>query len=338
MSLSVECVSSPQRLRELEPQLWSLFESDERATPFQSPAWLLAWIECFAPADSLRVLVSRHGDHPVALLPLWLERSAGAAMLKLVGVGVGDYQDMVVDPRQPDPRPGLAHALSDLMAREAAPVELSDLRPGSPLLTLSPWFHHHAQADSTCPFLPITGSFENYLQARPLGLRRNLRRTQVHLQQLGRVELRLAEASNIERLMETFLDLHAARWREKDEANVLADRSVRRFHLHAAPGLMAHGLLELLALCLDGCPVAMAYVLRRREYFMYLTAFDPALGQVSLGSTIIAESIARAFREQAPRIDFLRGRERYKYDFGGRDQSSFRVVLKAARAGEASLP
>lgn len=338
MSLSIECVIAPQRLRELEPQLWSLFESDEQATPFQSPAWLLSWVECFAPADSLRALVCWQGDQPVWFLPLWLDRSANPPVLKLVGVGVGDYQDGLVDPRQPDPRAWLAQGLSGLMTREAASVELSDLRPGSPLLALSPWFHHHAQPDATCPFLPIEGSFEDYLRARPLGLRRNLRRTQSHLQQLGRVEFRLAEASNIERLMETFLDLHAARWREKDEANVLADRTVRRFHLRAAPGLMAHGLLELLALCLDGCPVAMAYVLRRRERFMYLTAFDPALGQVSLGSAIIAESIARAFREQAPRIDFLRGRERYKYDFGGRDQDSVRLVLEAARATEASLP
>jgi CelD/BcsL family acetyltransferase involved in cellulose biosynthesis len=136
--------------------------------------------------------------------------------------------------------------------------------------------------------------------------------------------------------MELFLDLHAARWRERSEPNVLADNVVRRFHQLAAPGLFAHDLLELLALCLDHCPVAMAYVLKRKERFMYLTAFDPEVSQVSLGSAIIAESIARAFRAQAPRIDFLRGTERYKYDFGGRDQSTFRIVLDEARIAEAS--
>jgi CelD/BcsL family acetyltransferase involved in cellulose biosynthesis len=335
VSQSTELVTNPQRLRELEPKLWALFERDERATPFQSPAWLLSWIECFAPTDSLRALISWQGDLPTMFLPLWLDRSASEPALKLVGVGVGDYQDVLLDPRSPDPLPSLAHQLSGLLTQEKVPVELSDLRPGSPLLALTPWFHHHVQASAICPFLPVEGSFEAYLHARPLGLRRNLRRTQDHLQQMGRVEFRMAEASNIEPFMETFLDLHAARWREKSEANVLADRPARRFHQLAAPGLVAHDLLELLALCLDACPVAMAYVLRRQERFMYLTAFDPAVGQVSLGSTIIAESIARAFRAQAPRIDFLRGSERYKYDFGGRDQSCFRMVLEAAHVTEA---
>jgi CelD/BcsL family acetyltransferase involved in cellulose biosynthesis len=324
-----ELVTEPLRMRALEPQLWALFQRDEHATPFQSPAWLLSWIECFAASDGLRSLILWQDGQARALVPLWLDRTPNGSVLKLVGAGVGDYLDGLVD-ASADPMPLLAGELCELMKGEGATIELADLRPDSPLLALAPWFRHHLQVQDTCPSLSIQGSFQDYLAARPLGLRRNLQRTQSHLGALGTVEFRRAEASNIKAFMETFLDLQAARWREKREANVLANRVVRRFHQAAAPGLLAHDLLELLALCLDGCPVAVAYVLRRREHFMYLTAFDPTLGQVSLGSAIIAECISRAFRMEAPRIDFLRGRERYKYDFGGCDRNSLRLVLEGA--------
>jgi CelD/BcsL family acetyltransferase involved in cellulose biosynthesis len=321
-----ELVTDPKRIRELEPQLWALFHRDEHATPFQSPAWLLSWIDCFAASDGLRVLILWQGDEARALAPLWVDGTPNGPVLKLVGAGVGDYLGGLVDA----PPGAVARALADLMAREGAIVELTDLRADSPLLALAPWFRHHIEVQDTCPSLGLQGTWEDYLAERPLGLRRNLQRTQSHLRALGTVEFRRAEASNVQASMETFLDLHAARWREKREANVLADRAVRRFHQAAALGLLTHDLLDLVSLCLDGCPVAMAYVLRRREHFMYLTAFDPSLGQVSLGSAIIAECIARAFRAEAPRIDFLRGRERYKYDFGGCDRNSLRLVLESA--------
>jgi CelD/BcsL family acetyltransferase involved in cellulose biosynthesis len=91
-------------------------------------------------------------------------------------------------------------------------------------------------------------------------------------------------------------------------------------------------MLRLNALRLDERIVATLYVLcAKRRACLYLIGVDPELETISPGTLIFGYSIQQALREGAREIDFLRGRERYKYFWGARDRPCYGRMLSRVR-------
>jgi CelD/BcsL family acetyltransferase involved in cellulose biosynthesis len=112
---------------------------------------------------------------------------------------------------------------------------------------------------------------------------------------------------------------------------------VRRFHRDVAHGLVAAGLLRLSALRLDGRIAAVFYgfTAHGRAYY-YLGGFDPDFERFSPGTMIVGRAIEDAVREGASELDFLRGREPYKYAWGAQDRPSWSLRARALRRAQAS--
>jgi CelD/BcsL family acetyltransferase involved in cellulose biosynthesis len=66
----------------------------------------------------------------------------------------------------------------------------------------------------------------------------------------------------------------------------------------------------------------------RGRAYAYLGGFDPAFSEESPGSILMGHAIAEAMREGAAEFHFLRGQERYKYDWGGVDRWNKRRSLR----------
>src|SRR5215813_12539893 len=95
--LTSDLISDWATFADLEPQWRSLWHRVPYATPFQSPAWLLAWWRAFAPGE-LNVLAVRSGDRLVALAPFYLEKSFRGHWMLPIGISVSDYHDVLIDP------------------------------------------------------------------------------------------------------------------------------------------------------------------------------------------------------------------------------------------------
>ena len=109
---------------------------------------------------------------------------------------------------------------------------------------------------------------------------------------------------------------------------MLADPAIRRFHRAAAPLLLSSGLLRLHALRLDERIVAVMYALHaKRRAYCYLCGFDPDFDALSPGTLIFGHTIWEAVREGAREVDFLRGKERYKYFWGARERPCYGRML-----------
>jgi CelD/BcsL family acetyltransferase involved in cellulose biosynthesis len=347
----VERVESLERLRELEPLLEDLFRRDPCATPFQSPAWLLPWVECFAAGAALRCLVVFAAGRAVVALPLMLaehefgERGAERC-LRWIGHGLSDRLDALVDPLAPAPALECARrALGELWA-EVERLELDELPSAEPPHGL--WCkleQTRLEPAAVCPVLPLRRAGSELEPALPGWLRRNLRQTERRLETLGRIEWRsaratesaaaanaAADAAPLAGLVAAFMELHSARWRARGQQGVLADPRVQAFHRAAAPRLIERGLLALDVLYLDQTPLAATYVLRRADAHLYLFGFDPSLPRLSLGSLAIWRSIGQARDAGLGSYDFLRGSEPYKYAFGASNRQSYRCVgVRASR-------
>src|SRR5919204_1220320 len=87
----------------LVPEWTRLFAADDRATPFQSPAWVQAWWRHWASGCEPWLLAVRDGDELVGLAPLWRQRKLGLGVLRVNG-DPGDYWDVLALPGY---RPGV---------------------------------------------------------------------------------------------------------------------------------------------------------------------------------------------------------------------------------------
>ena len=65
----------------------------------------------------------------------------------------------------------------------------------------------------------------------------------------------------------------------------------------------------------------------RRRTYCYLCGFDPEFAALSPGTLIFGHSVWQAVREGAREVDFLRGRERYKYFWGVRERPCYGRML-----------
>ncbi|WP_053078766.1 GNAT family N-acetyltransferase [Methylobacterium tarhaniae] len=307
---------------------WSLWRSDPRATPFQSPAWLDAWWTHLGGGERHDAEVRDAGGRPVAALSLFVWHDAGTRRLVPVGAGHSDYCDALLAPGTPPGR------LWDAILGSSASwdeVLLPDLRPDSPLLGPLPegWTAHDDEAE-TCPVLvlPAEGS--------PLdGLTRSQRRKVVHdrhrAEALGGVTEALVGREEIGGALEALFALHRARWARDGQPGVLADPRVQAFHRAAAPALAEAGLLRISVVRHRDATVAVLYGLADgARWHSYINAVDMGVPGQSFGTLAFARLIEAAAASGAGEFHFLRGEEPYKYRWGA---VARRTVRRRVRRG-----
>lgn len=316
--LRTEILSDTEAFARLEADWWVLWRCCANATPFQSPAWLLAWWRAFAPG-ALSTVAVWHGRVLVGLAPLYLEESS--ARLLPVGIGISDYLDVLVDPKHAGE---VGHAFGTALDEFPTWTRLSleQLAPGAAALSLpagADWTEE-ARPQCACPviLLPrVAETVESVIPARKL---RKLRMARNRVaRRNGKVER--ADAGSASHHLEALFRLHAARWESRGERGVLADEDVRRFHAAALPGLVALDLLRSYLLRIEDRVAGVFYGLRSGDkLFAYLGGFDPAFGFESPGTVLMGHAIEEAIREGARELHLLRGRESYKYEWGAVDR------------------
>lgn len=325
MPLSAEIVTDAAQLAGLEPEWWALWDCSPAATPFQSPAWLLAWWRQFAPGD-LRTIAVWDDDRLVGLAPFYLEQGSQGARLLPVGISLSDYLDVLVDPHCEDD--AAARIVEQALQIPWHSWEFEELGPEARAWTLPcPAGLAETEArQSACPLIALGGGAD-LTGCVPARRRRQLRRAHASARRRGRSEI----ICDVE--PHGFLDhlfrLHAKRWQSNGEAGVLADRKVQDVHRQSLPDLAARGIARCYLIRI-GEEIAAAYYgfVHARRAYAYLGGFDPTFSEESPGSMLIGHAIAEALREGAAEFDFLRGQEAYKYSWGAADrwnrQRSFR--------------
>jgi CelD/BcsL family acetyltransferase involved in cellulose biosynthesis len=328
-------------LQALAPEWARLWARCPGATPFQHPAWLVPWWECFGdqPGWRLWTLAVRSGDRLVAVAPLFIHPGPDSRFRQVspVGIGVTDYLGPLVHPA--DDGGSIAAILRHLLAHADRwdVCDLEELRAGDALLSapMPDGLAAEAAPQSTCPVLPLPGDAEAFLAGRSAWLRRNLRRGTRRLEERAELRFETAEAATLPEFLDAFFRLHEQRWRAEGQDGLLQGEAMRRFHLSSSARLMGAGLLRLYGMRLDGRLVAIFHGLGGHgRAYAYLGGFEPELGRDSPGALIAAYAIRQAIAEGASELDFLRGQERYKYDWGAVDRRTHRLRIRHARSPE----
>ena len=305
-------------LEEISGAWWDLWRRDPRATPFQSPAWLIPWHRAFAPGP-LHVVAMWRGERLSGLAPLYIEASTDR--LLPVGISLSDNLDVVAEDDD------ATQALLGLVL-EHAPcprMELENLNAeghARRAVDSSGW-KSREEPNEVCPFLPLGGTWDAHVPARK---RRQWRRAVREAQAHGDMQIEKVTGNPAD-----FLDhlgrLHRARWETRAQSGVLVDEAVQRFQRLAAPELMRAGLARFYLLGFAGRVTGAYYGMAAKgRAYAYIGGFDPEFSHESPGTILIAHAMAQAQEEGARRFEFLRGAEAYKYAWGAQDEPVFRRI------------
>jgi CelD/BcsL family acetyltransferase involved in cellulose biosynthesis len=244
--------------------------------------------------------------------------------------------------------PSDLHAVCDAVAEALATqdathwdvVDLRRLRAGDPaadalaksLEWISPqagWIVTREQED-VCPIVTLAPGmdYEGYLGTLGGKERHEIRRKVRRAEAAG--EVRLDDSTDPVGDLDAFIDLHQKRWGTDglfpptaggDQSRVLFRRLFESYG--------AGGALRLTFLTVGDKRIAAGVHFETPDGYLYYNAgVDPDARDLSPGVVMVYRYVERAIAAGRHRLDFLRGDEPYKYDWGAVDEPIQRLLVR----------
>ena len=186
------------------------------------------------------------------------------------------------------------------------------------------------EREDVCPVVTVEPgtTFEAYLASLGKKDRHEIRRKLRRAEAAG--EVRLDESTDPLADLEGFIDLHQKRWGEHGLFPPTAGGAQSRVLFGRLFELFGpDGPLRLSFLTVGGRRIAAAMAIQARDGYLYYNAgVDPDARDLSPGVVLTAQIVARAIREGCSRVDFLRGNEPYKYEWGAVDEPIQRLLVR----------
>ncbi len=346
-------------------QTWdALAQRQPWATPFSAWAFHRAWWDAYAANAHEETLVVLDGDDRIVAIAPFMHRHEVEPIdalthttmrhqrdrltpvnpaAKAVFFGASYHADYATLLADPDDMPAVAEAI---VAYFAGPdcgdwdvVDLRRLRCGDPAAdALTEAFETHrvehgwtldVEREDVCPVVtfPEGIDLDGYLATLGKKERHEIRRKVRRAEAVG--EIRLEHATDPIAELEAFIDLHQKRWGADGlfpptpggaQSRVLFRRLFELFG--------ADGPLQLCFLSVGGRRIAAGIHFETSDSVLYYNAgVDPDARDLSPGVLMVYGYVAGALAAGKRRMDFLRGDESYKYEWGAVDEPIQRVLL-----------
>jgi hypothetical protein len=285
------------------------------------------------PSDAATRTTMRHAD------PGHLTQVAPTATAILFGASYhSDYATVLADPRD---LPAVARAVGGYVAGPASGdwdvVDLRRLRCQDPLgLHLAQAFRAagigpvEVEREDVCPVVtfPEGVAIDGFLSTLGKKERHEIRRKVRRAEAAG--EVRLTDSTDPLADLELFIDLHQKRWGERglfpptaggDQSRVLVRRLFELFG--------TDGPFRLTTLTVGDRAIACGLHFETATDLLYYNAgIDPDARDLSPGVLMIYAYVRRALERGIRRMDFLRGDEPYKYEWGAIDEPIQRILVR----------
>jgi len=306
------------RLEAVGAAAWDRLVAGSRLrSPFLTWPWQREWTRAFAADRRLEVRrVEDAEGRLVALLPL---HEVEPGVLKLLGgADISDYLDLIALAGREE------EAWMALLQSRAAERVVWDLHavPGrSPTVTLLPQLaaacglSASVTVEERCPVLMLPSSWDEYLASLSGKHRHELARKMRRLEREA-PEARATCASHpadVENRLGDFFDLHR---RSRVGKARFMDVRMEAFFRRVTTALVEHGGARLWFLDTASGPIASFITLEWDDTVgLYNSGFHPDRAALSPGVVLLGHLIRDAIGRGKRRFDFLRGEERYKYEF-----------------------
>lgn len=312
---------------------WSaLVTADPAGTFFHTPGYLKLYWEEFA-------------ERPEHLLLCFAEEDGaqvGAVAFELIddtlrflgGTEVTDYMGPVA---VPELQPAVAKALLAALGRrdDWAVADLRGLPEDRAWLDLlaeaaaAEGFTAEETEDrnGVAPFLPLPGSYDEYLTALPSKLRHEIRRKARKLAaEGGPYHVTLAHVDTLRDYLDRFVELHRT---SEGPKGVFMQPGMEIFFRRLGEAFLPRGIFHLAFIEIGEEKVAGTIGFRfEGTFYLYNSAFDRAWERLAPGMVLVAEDIRIAIEAGCTGFDLLKGDYAYKYRFGAFPRRIRRLVIR----------
>ena len=298
--------------------------------PFLSWTWQTEWIHAFAGDRRLDLRTVTDADGVlIGVLPLF---EAASGLQRIVGgADVSDYLDLLaVAGREEEVWTALLQARAadrDIWQLHAVPAS-SPTVTALPTIAATCGLAASATVEERCPVLDLPGTWDDYLAALPSKHRHELQRKTRRLRREApdaRVSV-VRRRDEIETRFGDFFDLHR---RSRVGKERFMDARMEKFFRRALGTIADAGGAALWFLDLPSGPAAAFVVLEwERTIGLYNSGFHPDRAALSPGLVLLVHVVEDAIVRGKRRFDFLRGEERYKYEFGPTAEEVFGVRVE----------
>jgi len=320
---------------ELCGEWMSVLAQSASASIFLSWQWQSAWWQAFGSGRDLFVLVHRSEEgRPVGVAPFYRKRlGSGARVLRLVGgIELSDYLDIL---HVAGAEAAVCAATVKYLVAHEDEWDVLDLRClAADSLTrkvLPALFGERGYAvrevvEEECPILILPETWEEYLGGLSSKQRHELRRK---MRRAGDVVApgieRITSERELPEALEAFFSLHRQAGPEKE---AFLTPQVREFFGAFARAFFEAGWLDLCFLVAGGKRVASLLCFDWNDgLYVYNSGYDSRYASFSVGIALLGRSIHDAIGRGKKRVDFLRGREQYKFQLGAQAFPIYRLTV-----------
>jgi len=323
-------VALHHRLEAVGRTAWEDLRAGARQrAPFLSWTWLTEWNQAFAADRRIDLFTVADADGTlVGALPLF---DAGPGLRRIVGgADVSDYLDLLADEGREEE---VWTALLQARAADRDVWQLHAVPAASPTVTMLPTIaatcglSASATVEERCPVLDLPGSWDDYLATLPSKHRHELqRKTRRLYREAPDAHISGVRARDeIDTRLGDFFDLHR---RSRVGKERFMDARMEKFFRRVLGELADLGGAALWFLDLPSGPAASFVVLEWDGIVgLYNSGFHPDRATLAPGLVLLAHLVEDAILRGKRRFDFLRGEERYKYEFGPAAEEVFGVRI-----------
>ena len=343
-SLDIEILRTPTEFDLLERDWNDLLDRSD-ATVFQTYEWQRTWWRFFGEKNSdsqLYLILVREGTRLIAIAPFFIERVVALGVLpfrrlSFLGREISDYLDIIVEHGAEERVvPVLVSHLAALM-NEVDVIMLEDIPHPSPVHRL---MHEGFATRGLCgeyfenaqsPRLPLHATWEHTLESLSKKHRKDISYELRNISRNFETQFELTmQYDHVQADMRDFVMMHQERWMLAGHPGVFSDTRQAEFHSAFAGLAFARGWLFLTFLRLNGKRIAVNYAFHfRTTLSTYLNGMSQLgdIAKYSPGKILHTYSIQEAIRRGCSVYDFMRGRERYKYDYDAVDVPNWTLIV-----------
>jgi CelD/BcsL family acetyltransferase involved in cellulose biosynthesis len=327
--ITVERVTDFESIR----QEWTALAA-ECDNIFWTWEWQSLWWRHFGRGRPLLVNTVRARDgRLIAIVPLYLVRSAPLRVLRFIGHGHGDCLGPI---RKPADAPFAIQALRELLKEQPFDILIGDhIRAGSPWAVA---MRATVLRRTGYPLVRLGGlSWEQYLASHGGKKAKHLRRYERQLAAQYAVDFRAcSDPRELDADLDAAFRLHQSRFGPHTDCWFCGDNE--QFQREFAATALERGWLSLRILTLDGRPAAVLHHFRFNGIeFGYQGGRDRSFGHVSVGSVIETNALRHAAAQGLSEYRFLQGDEDYKYRFANEDPGLQTVVVAGSALGRLAI-
>jgi len=323
---------------------WNSFLSSTRSdTIFMTWEWLAAWWDQFKKGKELLILAGYDGEKLVGIAPL-MKSKVSAYGIKLDAVmflGSGqetspDHMDFIIteEYRKLFLDAVFKYLMSvkhswDMLRFEDC-VRDDDFIDGLPArIDDKIKYSVVSNPENICAFIKLPGTWEEYENSLSSKIRYNIRRNHKNLSKEYGTEFKMIDdPAEVDRVMRRLIEIHQMRMTEKNKTGQSMTSGFWEFHLRIAPELSAGGNLFLGVIKVDDTIIACQYAFSYNNViYHYQSGLDTEFRKYGIGKILVYSMIEESIKRGFVKFDFLKGNEKYKFDFTDKYVNNMEVMV-----------